>query len=54
MRNSRLGEAGFIEPSKVIQYWKTFPAGTEAPNQLWYLYVRETWFRQQQSGPAGN
>ena len=52
MRESQLGRAGLIDSAKVIDVWKRHAATGNVPNQLWYLFVLETWFRMQSTSPA--
>ncbi len=52
MENSHLAREGYIQSSKVLDLWKLTAAQGEVPNQLWYLYVLETWLRHEQSRPV--
>lgn len=52
MENSHLAREGYIQSSKVLDLWKQTAARGEVPNQLWYLYVLETWLRHEQSRPT--
>ncbi len=47
MRESQLGRQGYLDAPKVVEVWKKYAASGEVPNQLWYLFVLETWFRHQ-------
>lgn len=51
MSESRLAREGWINSGRVLETWKKFSAAGEVPNQLWYLFVLETWFRQEQAQP---
>ncbi len=54
MADSRLAREGFINSRNVVALWKQTSAGGEVPNQLWYLYVLESWLRAEESRPAMN
>jgi asparagine synthase (glutamine-hydrolysing) len=48
-QDSLLEREGFIRTSAVRSTLQQAVARGTAPNQLWYLYVLETWFRQEQA-----
>ncbi len=52
MLDSRLEKEGFIRSGRVLDFWKERSASGEVPNQLWYLFVLETWLRNEESRPA--
>jgi hypothetical protein len=52
MLDSRLEKEGFIRSGRVLDFWKRRSASGEVPNQLWYLFVLETWLRNEESRPA--
>ena len=50
--DSRLGREGWIRPQAVREQMAAAVARNWAPNQLWYLFVLERWFRKESSAPA--
>jgi asparagine synthase (glutamine-hydrolysing) len=52
LRESILGHEGWIRTEGVLRQLKTLQPSASAPNQLWYLYVLENWFRYERSLPV--
>lgn len=47
-RNSALAEGGWIRPEAVLRCLHASASRGEAPLQLWYLFVLESWLRSEQ------
>lgn len=52
MRDSVLGREGFINPQAVLQSLGQSAQRGFTPNQLWYVFVLEQWFRQEQTAAS--
>ena len=50
MSDSHLEREGLIDAGRVISTWRRFADRGFVPNQLWYLFVLETWFRRHGMG----
>ncbi|HEX8501618.1 MAG TPA: asparagine synthase (glutamine-hydrolyzing) [Pyrinomonadaceae bacterium] len=53
LRDSLLAEQGWIRPAAALARLERAGREGAAPNQLWYLYVLETWLRQERDERAG-
>jgi asparagine synthase (glutamine-hydrolysing) len=53
LRDSLLAEQGWIRPAAALARLERAGREGAAPNRLWYLYVLETWLRQERDERAG-
>ena len=52
MRDSLLHKSGYIDAPQVLAHWRRTAASGSVPNQLWYIFVLENWFRLEHSREA--
>jgi asparagine synthase (glutamine-hydrolysing) len=52
MMDSCLEKAGIIQSGRVLDFWKARAQSGEVPNQLWYLFVLETWLKRESRSVA--
>ena len=52
MRDSLLHKSGYIDAPQVLAHWRRTAASGSVPNQLWYIFVLENWFRLEHSRGA--
>ncbi|HUQ90185.1 MAG TPA: asparagine synthase (glutamine-hydrolyzing) [Bryobacteraceae bacterium] len=52
-QHSLLAEEGFIDAKNVLALWRRTASQGLVPNQLWYLFVLETWLRFEKSRGTG-
>lgn len=50
--SSLLAEERLIDSKRVLDFWRRTSATGNVPNQLWYLFVLETWMRFEKSRKA--